>query len=63
MSELMRKPTAIEKKKRFTFLGFESAGLFSLFFVSPWVGIPLMGIGAYFGWDWFKFRVKNGMRF
>lgn len=32
------------------------------------VGAPIVGIvgvvaGAYFGWDWLAFRIKNGMRF
>jgi len=31
-------------------------------------GAPIVGIvgavaGAYFGWDWLSFRIKNGMRF
>ena len=26
-------------------------------------GVPVMAAGAWLGWDWFKFRAKNGMRF
>lgn len=32
------------------------------------IGSPVLGVlglagAAYLGWDWFSFRVKNGMRF
>jgi threonine/homoserine/homoserine lactone efflux protein len=30
---------------------------------SPIVGILGLGGAAYLAWDWFSFRMKNGMRF
>jgi len=63
MSSSMEKIKDIERKKRFAFLGFETAGILSTLFVSGWLGLPLIGVGVYFGLDWFKFRAQNGMRF
>jgi len=52
-----------EKQKRIKFLGTEGFGLFATLFWTPWIGIPLMALGAYWGWEWFQYRVKNSMRF
>lgn len=52
-----------EQKKRYRFIGVEGAGLACTVIFTPWLGIPLMVWGAFIGWDWFKYRVKNGMRF
>lgn len=30
---------------------------------SPVIGVVGLGVAAYLAWDWFSFRVKNGMRF
>ena len=30
---------------------------------SPVVGVVGLGVAAYLAWDWFSYRVKNGMRF
>lgn len=63
MGSLMSQQKMIERKKRYLFLGVEGAGLLTTFALSPWIGVPLMALGAYFGWQWFEFRAKNGMRF
>ena len=52
-----------EKSKRYLFMAVEGAGLATAVLLTPWVGIPVMGYGAYLGYEWFKFRAKNGMRF
>ncbi len=53
----------IEKGKRLKFLGTEAAGVAAAVFVSGWIGVPVIAVGLYFGYDWFMFRAKNGMRF
>lgn len=63
MSSLMSRQKEIEKNKRYLFLGASSAGLLSTLFWTPFFGIPLLGLGAYWGYKWFNFRAKNGMRF
>ena len=30
---------------------------------SPVVGVVGLGVAAYLAWDWFSYRVKNGVRF
>ena len=32
-------------------------------FSTPVIGVLGLAGAAYLGWDWFSFRVKNGMRF
>lgn len=64
MGSLMKKSQQVEKNKRYLAIGVAGAGV-ALTALTPLalVGVPLMAVGAYFGWDWFKFRAKNGMRF
>jgi len=64
MGSLMKKTQQVEKNKRYLAIGVAGAGV-ALTALTPLalVGVPLMAVGAYFGWDWFKFRAKNGMRF
>ena len=63
MGTLMTQRNQQERKKRFLFLGAEAGGLALTVWVTPWLGLPLIVMGAYWGWDWFLFRAKNGMRF
>ncbi len=54
---------SMEKKKRYIFLGTTAAGLAATAWVTAWLGVPALVAGGYFGWDWFSFRAKNGIRF
>ena len=63
MGTLMNRTKTVERNKRWLFLGVEGLGVAATFALTPWLGVPLMGLGVYFGMDWFKFRAKNGMRF
>jgi hypothetical protein len=63
MGTLLDKRKQIERNKRYLFLGVEAAGLVCTFAWSPILGIPIIAAGIYFGWQWFLYRAKNGMRF
>jgi hypothetical protein len=63
MSTFLTQTKKIELQKRYLFMGAGGLGLFLTIFSSSFLGIPLLGIGAYFGLKWFQFRAKNGMRF
>lgn len=63
MGSLMNKQKETERKKRYLFLGVEGAGMLCTYALTPLIGIPIMALGAYFGWLWFDYRAKNGMRF
>lgn len=63
MGSLLSQQKIVERNKRYLFLGVEGAGILCTFALSPVVGIPIMAMGAYFGWRWLLFRMKNGMRF
>lgn len=63
MGSLMKKSQQVEKNKRYLAIGVAGAGVAVTAILTPWLGIPVLAFGAYFGWDWFNFRAKNGMRF
>lgn len=64
MGSLMKTTQKVEKNKRFLALGVTGAGL-AIATLTPLavIGVPVILVGGYLGWDWFKFRAKNGMRF
>ncbi len=63
MGSLMKQTQQVEKNKRYLALGVTGAGVAVAFALTPVLGVPLLVAGGYFGWDWFKFRAKHGMRF
>ncbi|MBM4279448.1 MAG: hypothetical protein FJ137_01360 [Deltaproteobacteria bacterium] len=63
MSSLMKRTQQVEKNKRYLAIGVAGAGAAVTALLTPVLGVPLLIAGAWLGWDWFKFRVKNGMRF
>ena len=63
MGFLAQRQQQVEMKKRVLFLGTGAAGILFSAVVSYGLGIPLLALSAYFGWNWFQFRAKNGMRF
>jgi hypothetical protein len=54
---------ATERRKRYTFLATGAAGVAATALLTPWVGIPVLVVSSVVGFDWFKFRGKNGLRF
>jgi hypothetical protein len=63
MGSLMQRDKKVEKNKRYLFLGVTGAGAATAIALTPVLGVPLLAVGAYLGYDWFKFRAKRGMRF
>ncbi len=63
MGTLMKRTQQVEKNKRVLAMGVGVAGVAITVALTPFIGVPVLAAGAYFGWDWFKFRAKNGMRF
>lgn len=63
MSSLMSRTKAVEKNKRYAFIGVEALGVLCTTLLTPFLGVPLMIFGGYLGYRWFQYRAKNGMRF
>lgn len=64
MGSLVKRTQQVEKNKRYLAMGVTAAGVAVTALTPIWViGVPVMAAGAWLGWDWFKFRAKNGMRF
>jgi hypothetical protein len=64
MGSLVKRTQQVEKNKRYLAMGVTGAGVAVTALTGIWViGVPVMAAGAWLGWDWFKFRAKNGMRF
>ncbi len=62
-TSLMKRDQKVEKNKRYLFMGMTGAGVAVSALVAPLLGVPMVALGAYLGYDWFKFRAKRGMRF
>ena len=63
MSNIVERKKKVERNKRLLFLGVAGAGTALAVTGSAFLGLVGIGAGAYLGYDWFKYRVKNGMRF
>lgn len=63
MGSLVKRTQQVEKNKRYLAIGVAGAGVATTVLLTPFIGVPVLVAGAYLGWDWFKFRAKNGMRF
>ena len=63
MSNLVERTKKVERNKRLLFIGVAGAGTVLTVTGSAFLGLIGIGAGAYLGYDWFKYRVKNGMRF
>jgi hypothetical protein len=61
---LVKRTQQVEKNKRYLAVGVGAAGVVITALTPLWIiGLPVVAAGAYLGWDWFRFRAKNGMRF
>ncbi len=63
MGSLVKRTQQVEKNKRMLAVGVTVAGVAVTTVLTPFLGLPVIVAGAWLGWDWFKFRAKNGMRF
>jgi len=63
VESLVKRDQLIEKRKRYLFMGTAGVGLAAGLGLTWWLGLPILGVGAVFGFDWFKYRGKRGMRF
>lgn len=63
MTSLVKRKEKVEKNKRVLFMGVSGIGVATMVAVNPIIGGLVLAAGGYLGWDWFKFRAKNGMRF
>jgi hypothetical protein len=61
-SSLVQRNKAVAKRKG-TLAAVTVAGAGVVALASPVVGIIGLAGAAYLTWDWFSFRIKNGMRF
>ena len=51
-------------KRKGTLAAVATGGAVAAFaIINPIVGVLGLAGAAYLGWDWFRFRLKNGMRF
>jgi hypothetical protein len=61
-SSLVQRNKTVAKRKG-ALAAVTAAGAGAMVLASPVVGIIGLAGAAYLTWDWFSFRVKNGMRF
>ena len=63
MSTFLTERKKVERNKRYLFLGSSAAGIFFAITGSTFLAAVGIGAGAFFGYKWFDYRAKNGMRF
>lgn len=62
-NSLVQRNKLVAKRKGMMATAMTGAGVAALVLFNPVVGVLGLAGAAYMGWDWFSFRLKNGMRF
>jgi hypothetical protein len=62
-SSLVQRNKVVAKRKGMLAAVTAGGAVAAFAIINPVVGVLGLAGAAYFGWDWFSFRVKNGMRF
>lgn len=63
MGSLIERNKVIAKRKGTVAAAVTGGSLAVMFLVNPILGVLGLAGSAVLGYDWFKFRAKNGMRF
>ena len=63
MGSIIQRNKEIAKRKGTVAAAAAGGSAAVLLLVSPVLGVLGLAGAAYLGYDWFKFRAKNGMRF